>query len=741
MTQDGNMSGLSTPPGSCERRSQHPDEWQTVTPVPDDAAAPPAAHPRKGPPAQRWAYRDIAGRVLGFVWRFEGDDVPSDSCTLTWCHRGDAAAWRFRTWPEPRPLYGLDRLAPAAAPPTPTSFAEDVTDRYARQVVVTGDEGSADAAAQLLPGWAAVTSPNGPKAARKADWRHLRDRRIVIWPAANDEGLQYAYDVAAELAALGLQAAIVEPPPGTPSSWTAADALAEGWTSEEARQLVDAAAPFKGKAARRTTNDRKRAPPQRDAALEFVQPIELWHSRLEEPYATVEVDGHFENYAIESEKFKRWLTYQFWKGRSVAPSRSTIEENLKSLEARAVYEGRTFDPHIRHGAIGEKVYVDLGDPLWRAVEISADGWRVIARPPVKFVRPAGMLPLPTPIADDVGMSHLRSLINVSDRNDDAQFKQLCAWIIGAYMPRGPYPLLLINGEEGSSKTTTSRMLQALTDPSEEAGGSFPQDQRELFIRTKHARILFFDNLSHLSNSASDDLARIATGASFSIRKLRTDDEQKHFSVKVPVCLNGIPDIINRPDLLSRTIVVTLERIEKLRTERDLWAEFEQLRPMMLAGIFDAVAAGIRHYDHTIIEDGGRMADFERFITAAEIALGWEHREFSRIYREMREGAFADAFDDNPVCVVIHRFMANRSGARWEGSATELYGALKLIASEDEKQLRAWPRAPNSLSKALSRSVKLLRQAGIDLKKGRGPTVGRKRLIILQGPIAAAGSAP
>ena len=60
----------------------------------------------------------------------------------------------------PRPLYGLERLA--ARPEV--------------RVIITEGEKAADAAGALLPGWVAVTSPGGAKAAAKADWRSRKSR-------------------------------------------------------------------------------------------------------------------------------------------------------------------------------------------------------------------------------------------------------------------------------------------------------------------------------------------------------------------------------------------------------------------------------------------------------------------------------------------------------------------------------------------------------------------------------------
>ncbi len=88
--------------------------------------------------------------------------------------------------------------------------------------------------------------------------------------------------------------------------------------------------------------------------------------------------------------------------------RRYYEETGEALAAAAVLLGtrlhrghRSSMPpersiHVRVAAHAGRLYLDLADERWRAVEIGTEGWRVIATPPVRFRRPEGMLPLPEP---------------------------------------------------------------------------------------------------------------------------------------------------------------------------------------------------------------------------------------------------------------------------------------------------------------------------------------------------------
>ena len=110
-------------------------------------------------------------------------------------------------------------------------------------------------------------------------------------------------------------------------------------------------------------------------------------------------------------------------------------------------DGVDFLVHVRTAEHGGHIYLDLADEHWRAVVIGPEGWRVIGCPPVRFRRSPGMLPLPVPERGG-SIEALRSFLNLSNPND---FVLVVAWLLAALRSSGPYPLLAISGEQGSTK--------------------------------------------------------------------------------------------------------------------------------------------------------------------------------------------------------------------------------------------------------------------------------------------------
>lgn len=220
-----------TPPAVKIPRSP----WVPVLPVPAHASAVPVAHIKRGLPERTWCYRDAEGRVLGYVWRFVTSNGSKEVLPLTWCRNvvTEKEDWRGISFPDPRPLYGLDRLA--ARPEAP--------------VLIVEGEKCADAGHEALPLLAVLSWPGGGKAVDKADWSPLAGRNVTIWPdcdAQRDKhtqallpeekqpGIKAARRIAEILHALGCTVWLVRiPPPGAVvSGWDIADAIDEMKSTE-----------------------------------------------------------------------------------------------------------------------------------------------------------------------------------------------------------------------------------------------------------------------------------------------------------------------------------------------------------------------------------------------------------------------------------------------------------------------------------------------------------------------------
>src|SRR5436305_2145150 len=307
--------------------------------------------------------------------------------------------------------------------------------------------------------------------------------------------------------------------------------------------------------------------------------IELFHTAAGTAFADLLIEGHRETWPIRSKRFRGWLRRRYYQATGDAASAAEVRSALDLLEARAQFDGPERAVHVRIAEHAGHIYLDLADERWHAVDIGPDGWRVIGCPPVRFRRPAGMQPLPVP-QQGGSIESLNSFLNLASRDD---FVLIVAWLLAALRPNGPYPVLAISGEQGSAKTVLSKLLKALIDPNVAPVRALVREERDLVIAANNSHVLAFDNLSALSHALSDAFCRLATGASFGLRRLYTDQDEVLFQAARPILLNGIEDVINRPDLADRTIFLTLVPIadEHRRPERQFWHDFELERPRIL----------------------------------------------------------------------------------------------------------------------------------------------------------------
>ena len=273
-------------------------------------------------------------------------------------------------------------------------------------------------------------------------------------------------------------------------------------------------------------NGQAKGPTQADLLIQLSAAAKLFHRPDGTGFADIDVNGHRETWPIRSKGFKRWLSYRFYNARQGGPNSEALQTALNVIEAKAHFNGPEQDVFVRVGGHDGRIYLDLGDDKWRAVEIDATGWRIVDEPPVRFRRAAGMRPLPDPVAGG-SVGKLRAFLNVQT---EANFVLVVSWLLASLRDRGPYPVLVLSGEQGSAKSTFSTIVRALVDPNTAPLRALPREDRDLFIAANNSHVLAFDNVSGLPHWISDTLCRLASGGGFAVRQLYSDQDEVLFEL-------------------------------------------------------------------------------------------------------------------------------------------------------------------------------------------------------------------
>ena len=223
------------PQATSSAASSAPATFMPILPVPQSAPEPPRRHPQHGQYSLIWRYEDVEGRTLAYAVRF---DLPDGKAVLPLCYGrygSNSPQWAWKTLPEPRPLYGLPKLAPIPDAP----------------VLLVEGEKTADAAQGYFPHHAVLTWSGGSNAVGKADFSPLQGRKVIIWPDNDEPGFAAALELARILEGTAQSIAIVQPPDTLPDGWDLADQTEPGFLPQVHIETAMPVSEFASRSARR----------------------------------------------------------------------------------------------------------------------------------------------------------------------------------------------------------------------------------------------------------------------------------------------------------------------------------------------------------------------------------------------------------------------------------------------------------------------------------------------------------
>lgn len=445
----------------------------------------------------------------------------------------------------------------------------------------------------------------------------------------------------------------------------------------------------------------------------------LFHDQYGEPHIAYDGSGG-QVVKLGSSSFADRLAHSHWQNTQEMISPQAIQKLIGVLKGYARYEGKRHVLDIRVSRWSNSIWYDLGGG--RAVHIEKDDWSVVDRPPIVFKQ----LPhqLKQVIPDEAGdISLLKSFINVSG----SDWLLFVVNLVSTFIPGFPHPLLILHGPQGAGKTTPMRVMMSLIDPSQLEGVPLPENVREFVqVADQHA-FLFFDNVSGISTKVSDALARASTGGSFSTRGLYTNNDRVVYQIQKPIALNGINQVVMKPDLLDRSILIKMQRLspQERDTEKDFWTAFNGQKSQILGGIFTVLSKALANYGKFEIDQLPRMADFTRWGCAIAEACGYTPDEFLAAYQDNIKLQNDEAIEASPVAKAVIELM--KDTGRWEGKPTELLKALNSIAFPLGLTSRSWPTDPVWMTRRLNEVQANLGAHNIHVEHR---TVNESRMTIL-----------
>lgn len=402
-------------------------------------------------------------------------------------------------------------------------------------------------------------------------------------------------------------------------------------------------------------------------------------------------------------------------------SQSALADAMTVLEGIAEDD----DPVSVHLRVGQDetgtIVVDLGAADGRAVTVSAGGWHVVDRSPVLFRRSGAMAPMPAPVLLGDGLSMLHSLFNM----DESAFRQLVAWLVAAWMPNIPHPVITFKGEQGTGKSKTAQMVVNLVDPSPAAKRSQPRDVKAWSTQAFNSWALCLDNVSSIPGWLSDTLCKAVTGDGIVDRALYTDDDVVVLSFRRVLSMTTIDAGAFAGDLAERLLMLELQLIdeEHRRTEEELDTAFEAVRPAVLGSLFDLLATVLAVLPNVKLAKMPRMADFARVLAAVDQVMGWSTLDD---YLATSANVAGDALEGDPFGSAVVA-LVEQCGT-WTGTAAQL---LEQVQPPGGIRPPTWPKDATRAGGKVRRLAPLLRTVGItvdDTQRSRDRH--RHKLLIL-----------
>lgn len=435
-------------------------------------------------------------------------------------------------------------------------------------------------------------------------------------------------------------------------------------------------------------------------------------------------DSHVEYYPIRHGKVRGYI-YKLCKSElGRAPSKITLDQVLEELESLALFEKppRRIALRIDCKEDGTIVY-DLADQLGGCVHVTPQGWTVDSAD-IAFKKHNHTLGQVTPSREG-DLEALWELLNLPQ-----EYRLLLlTYLVSSFVPGISHPILLVTGQKGSAKTTFTRILRDIIDPSTAYQTPIPKNPEEFSILASQHWCLCFDNIDRIKSQMSDILCTAVTGEAFTKRGLYTNDTLLTTQFKCCVLMNGISVPAQRTDLLDRIIWLPLKPIgkEDRKSERAIWEKYDYLKPKILGGVFDTLSKAMKI--HPAIPSGHlhRMADFDLWGRAVSLALGYKVEDFSKAMEDNISRIKGYVILQDSVAIAVQEFLRRRGGRRWQGTATELLQHLGGYIHQYVRQSHAWPKSSSSLSAHLDNIADELLEIKIHCDRGHD---GQNRYITL-----------
>lgn len=441
--------------------------------------------------------------------------------------------------------------------------------------------------------------------------------------------------------------------------------------------------------------------------MNLLEAFPVFYDQDNQVYICITINAHTEVWDINSKNFEQWMSHQYYLTYRRTISRASLSEVAIGLSGRARFDSKYRQTFLRAAYSETGYWLDLGDPSWAGIHIEPGQWTGKPSCDPMFIRRESTMPLPLPLHNGV-IDPLWGCINIPEKDR----LLVITYLIECLRPETHHPILVLDGEQGSAKSTTQRMLKELIDPSAMPLRVAPKKDQDLFIAAANDHLLSYNNLSSISPEQQDALCCLSTGGTFATRQLYTNNAEVVVSILRPVILNGIGTLITAQDLLERSLYLELPILTEYarQTDSELNQRFEENRAGILGGLLNIMCKALALLPEMSKANLPRMADFVLLGRAVASVLGLDPSEFDQLYKDNQRRALEKGLDTCPIYPALVRMLDDMPHGFY-GNYSELLQKLERFS---DVRPQDWPKSAKGVSKIIKRQAAALRKININV---------------------------
>jgi len=410
---------------------------------------------------------------------------------------------------------------------------------------------------------------------------------------------------------------------------------------------------------------------------------------------------------IESSEFDRWINCEHYNRYNKAPNKQLLQAIKIIISEGARLNGQKIHLYNRIASINGTIYLDLGTMNRQMVKIDQNGWEV-GTYPVYFKRHADMKGLPLPERGGCFNELLPFLPPIPERD---QCLALC-WLVASFFGGIERALLLIEGPQGTGKTTLAKMLKSFIDPDHKGAISYNDNLNEMAQMIDHHSIPYFDNVTSITRKVSDLICTAYSSGSYTKKKLYTDDSDFIFDLSGNAIFSSLRLLKPKSDFLDRCYKIEFEKTESsYRSKQQFSEKLEAVEARLFGAVLDVVSATMKKVGEIQPTGKYRTVDFDRYATAAAEVMGYGAKFFleARAYSERIK--IQSITNSTPLIEAISNFLKSHNN-HYSGYMGKLLQQLPKFTSSPHEI----PTHANVLARRINEIKSELNEAGIQFDR-------------------------